>query len=290
MVTSEFEYLAPSTVAEASRLLSKYRGEARLLAGGHSLIPLMKLRLAEPKYLIDISQVKGLSGIKDERSAIAIGAATTYAEIESSALIRRRFPMLAEAAGLVADPQVRNRGTIGGSLAHADPAGDMPAVVLALGAELVASTARSTRTISVDRLNVDLLTTSLRPSEVLTTIRIPNLPARTGTAYKKFENKASHYAVVGVAAVVTMGARGVCTGARIAVTGAGPKPVRAKRTERILIGKELTPSVVRRAASRAGAEVGDRFNDDIHASSEYRAHLTAVMAERAITEAITRAK
>jgi carbon-monoxide dehydrogenase medium subunit len=290
MVTSEFEYLAPSTAAEASRLLAKYRGEAKLLAGGHSLIPLMKLRLAEPKYLIDVSGIKGLSGIRDERSGLAIGAATTYAEIEASALVRRRFPMLAEAAGKVADLQVRNRGTIGGSLAHADPAGDLPAVVLALGAELEASTSRGTRKINIDRLNVDLLTTSLRPTEVLTTVRIPNLKPRTGTSYKKFENKASHYAVVGVAAVVTLGLDGTCEAARIAVSGAGPKPVRAKRTERILIGKTPTASVIRRAASRAGAEIGDAFNDDIHASAAYRAHLTTVMAERAIAEAVSRAR
>ncbi|MBI4304935.1 MAG: FAD binding domain-containing protein, partial [Chloroflexi bacterium] len=212
-----------------------------------------------------------------------------YYQIESSALVRRRFPMLAEAAGMVADAQVRNKGTLGGSLAHADPAGDMPAVILALGAEIEAQSARAKRRISVDRLNVDLLATSLRPNEILTAIRIPNLPARTGTSYKKFENKASHYAVVGVAAVITVDTKGVCTGARLAITGAGPKPVRGKRAERILIGKELTPAVMRRAASRAGAAIAD-FNSDVHASGDYRKHLTQVMAERAIAEAASRAR
>lgn len=289
MVTAQFEYLAPATVAEAARLLSRYKGDAKLVAGGHSLIPLMKLRLAEPKYLIDISRIKELSGIKEERGSVAIGAATTYAEIEASALIRKRFSLLAEAAAQVADLQVRNKGTIGGSLVHADPAGDFPAVILALGAELEASSSRASRKISIERFNVDLLTTSLRASEILTTVRIPLLAARTGTAYYKFENKASHYAVVGVAAILTVDGKGVCTAARVAVTGAGPKAVRAKRTERILMGKALTPGQVATAAKRAGAEITD-FNGDIHASSEYRAHLTTVAAERAITQALSRAK
>ncbi|MBM3959579.1 MAG: xanthine dehydrogenase family protein subunit M [SAR202 cluster bacterium] len=289
MVTAQFEYLAPATVAEAARLLSRYKGEAKIVAGGQSLIPLMKLRLAEPKYLIDVSNIKELSGIKEERGGLAIGAATTYDAIGASAVVRKYFPLLAEAAGQVADLQVRNKGTIGGSLAHADPAGDFPAVILALGAELEASSSRATRKISIERFNVDLLTTSLRPSEVLKTVRIPFLAARTGTAYYKFENKASHYAVVGVAAIVTVNASGVCTAARVAVTGAGPKAVRAKRTERILVGKALTASQISTAAKRAGAEIGD-FNGDIHASPEYRAHLTVVAAERAITRALGRAK
>jgi carbon-monoxide dehydrogenase medium subunit len=289
-VATAFEYHAPSSVEEASRLLSKYRGGAKLLAGGHSLLPLVKLRLAEPEALIDLGRIKDLSYIRAGRGGgLALGAMTTYYEIESSQAVRKAAPVLADAASQVADTQVRNMGTIGGSLAHSDPAGDMPAVVLALGAELEARTARSVRNINIDSFFKDLLTTALRSNEVLTEIRIPALPARTGTAYAKLANKASHYAVVGVAAVITLGSKGVCTGARVAVTGAGPHAVRARRTERILTGKQLTDSAIRRAAERAGAEIGDSFNSDVHASAEYRASMTKVFAARAIEAAAGRA-
>ena len=288
-VAASFQYHAPSSVEEACRLLAKYKGGAKLLAGGHSLLPLVKLRLAEPEALIDLGRIKGLSYVKAGRGGgLAIGAMTTYFDLESSDAVKKAAPVLAEAAAQVADTQVRNVGTLGGSLAHSDPAGDMPAVVLALGAELEAHTARGSRTMSVDNFFRDLLTTSLRPNEVLTEIRIPALPARTGSAYVKLANKASHYAVVGVAAVVTLDRAGVCTAARVAVTGAGPHAIRAKRTERILIGKVPTPAVIRRAGERAGAEIGDGFNSDIHASAEYRAAMTIVFAERAIAEAVGR--
>lgn len=288
-VAASFQYHAPSSVEEACRLLAKYKGGAKLLAGGHSLLPLVKLRLAEPEALIDLGRIKGLSYVKAGRGGgLAVGAMTTYYDIESSDAVKKAAPVLAEAAAQVADTQVRNVGTLGGSLAHADPAGDMPAVVLALGAEIEARTSRGSRTMSVDNFFRDLLTTALRPSEVLTEIRIPALPARTGSAYVKLANKASHYAVVGVAAVVTLDRSGVCTAARVAVTGAGPHAVRAKRTERILIGKTPTSAVIRRAAERAGAEIGDGFNSDIHASAEYRAAMTVVFAERAIAEAVGR--
>ncbi len=287
-VAASFQYHAPSSVEEACRLLAKYKGGAKLLAGGHSLLPLVKLRLATPEALIDLSRIKGLSYVKAGRKGLAIGAMTTYYDIESSDVVKKAAPVLADAAAQVADTQVRNAGTLGGSLAHSDPAGDLPAVVLALGAELEVHTARGSRTISVDNFFRDLLTTALRPNEVLTEIRIPPLPARTGTAYVKLANKASHYAVVGVAAVVTLDKAGVCAAARVAVTGAGPHAVRAKRTERILIGKKLSALVIRRAAERAGAEIGDGFNSDIHASAEYRAAMTIVFAERTLTEAVGR--
>ena len=284
MVTKSFEYFAPTTLAEASSLLSKYRDEARLLAGGHSLLPAMKLRLTEPSYLIDLGGIKDMSYVRDDNGGLAIGAMTTYYELESSDLVKERLPVLAEAAGEVADVQVRNVGTIGGSLSHADPGADLTAVALALGAQLVAKTRRGSRTIGIDRFFVDLMTTALRPIEILTEVRIPSLPPGTGAAYKKFHNKASHYAVVGVAAVVAMDSSGVCQAARIAVTGAGPKAIRARSTERILRGKKLDDAVIRRAASRASANM--EMLGDIHASEEYRAHLTNVYAERAIREAV----
>ncbi len=289
-IAAPFEYHAPASVEEAARLLSKYKGAAKLLAGGHSLIPLVKLRLAEPEALIDLGRVKGLSYVKAGRGGLAIGAMTTYHELESSAAVKKAAPSLAEAAAQVADTQVRNMGTIGGSLAHADPAGDIPAVVLALHAELEARTARGKRTINIDNFFKDLLTTSLRPTEVLTEIRLPSMPPHTGSAYIKLPNKASHYAVVGVAATLVLNAKGVCTGARVAVTGAGPFATRAKRTERILIGKKLDDSVIRTASERAGAELAGRFNSDVHASAEYREAMTKVFAARAIEKAASRAK
>ena len=287
MVSSSFDYFAPTTVAEAADLLSQHGDDAKLLAGGHSLIPLMKLRLAQPQVLIALGKIESMAYIREEDGGLAIGAMTTYAQIESSDLVAARAPVLAEAAGTVADQQVRNMGTIGGSLAHADPAGDLPAVALALGARLITSSTAEHRTLSADDFFVSLLTTALEPNEILNEIVIPALPAHTGTAYAKFANKASHYAIVGVAAVVTLDSDGVCQEARIGVTGAGPKASRAVEAENALRGSRLDDATIRAAAARAGA--GIDFQEDIHASGEYRAHLTSVYAERAIREAASRA-
>ncbi len=284
MVTSNFDYFAPTTLDEATSLLSKYRGEAKVLAGGHSLIPIMKLRLAEPGVLVDIGGIEGLSYIKAIGGGVSIGSMTTYRELATSSVVQSNYPLLADAAGKVADLQVRNRGTIGGSLAHSDPAGDIPAVILAIGGVVVARTRRSSREINIDRFPVDLLTTALRDNEIITEIKLPGLASGTGTAYSKFHQPASRYAITGVAAVITV-SDGVCTDARVAVTGAGDKATRARRTERILKGKELTTVVIRRAASRAAAEVEDALNEDIHASAEYRVHLTQVHAGHAIEQA-----
>ena len=287
MTTSAFDYHAPTSVAEAAQLLAQHGEEAKLLAGGHSLVPLMKLRLAQPGVLIDLGKIDDLAYIREQDGGLAIGAMTTQAQLESSDLVKSRAPALAEAAGMVADPQVRNVGTIGGSLSHADPAGDLPAVVIALGAQLVTSSTGAHRTIEADDFFVELFTTALRSDEILNEIVISGLPARTGTAYAKFGNKASHYAVVGVAAVVTLGADGSCQSARIGVTGAGPNAVRATGAEQTLVGSSLDSSAVDAAAARAGD--GIDFNEDVHASGEYRAHLTTVYAARAINAAASRA-
>jgi len=285
MVSKNFEYFAPTSVDEATSLLSKHRGKAKVLAGGHSLIPMMKLRLVEPNILVDIGQIKGLSYVRKEEDGVAIGSMTTYREMATSSVIQSNYPLLADASARVADLQVRNRGTIGGSLAHSDPAGDIPAVVLAIGGSVVARTRRSTREINIDRFQVAFLTTALRDNEIITEIKLPGLASGTGTAYSKFHQPASHYAITGVAAVITISGK-TCTDARIAVTGSGDKATRARRTERILKGKELTPAVIRRAASRAAAEIGDALNEDIHASAEYREHLTQVHAGYAIDQAV----
>ena len=287
MISSAFAYHAPTSVAEAVDLLTEHGEDAKLLAGGHSLIPLMKLRLAEPGVLIDLGKIADMAYIREDGGGLAIGAMTTYAALESSDAVRRRAPVLADAARQVADAQVRNMGTIGGSLAHADPAGDLPAVAIALNAELITSSQGGHRSIGVDDFFVDLLTTALEPAEILNEIRIPALAPRSGSAYAKFGNKASHYAIVGVAAVVTLAADGSCAAASIGVTGAGPNAVRAGEVEAALAGSTLDDDAISAAASAAGN--GIEFNEDVHASAEYRAHLTAVYAERAIRAAIANA-
>ena len=288
MTTSAFEYFAPTSVSEAAELLSGHGDRAKVLAGGHSLVPLMKLRLAEPEVLIDLGKIPAMAYIREgEDGGLRIGAMTTHSDVASSDLVNSRAPVLAEAAGVVGDPLVRNRGTIGGSLTHSDPAADLPAVVLALGAQLITSSTGDHRTIGADDFFVELLTTSIRPDEILSEVAIPALAPGTGTAYAKFANKASHYAIVGAAAVVTVGGDGVCQDARIGITGAGSKAVRATATEGILKGSRLDDATVQSASERAGE--GIEFNEDVHASAEYRAHLTTVYAGRAIKAAAARA-
>jgi len=284
MVASSFDYHAPTSVADALALLDQHGEDAKLLAGGHSLIPLMKTRLAEPAVLIDLGKIETLSYINEQDGGLAIGAMTTYTALAASELVQSKAPILADASGQVADNQIRNRGTIGGSLSHSDPAGDLPAVALALGAQMKTSSSGVHRTINADDFFVDLMTTALEPNEILSEISIPALPARTGTAYVKFANKASHYAVVGVAAVITVGSDGTCQRARVAITGAGPKATRATASESALVGSNLDDAAINAASSQAGE--GIDFNEDVHASAEYRAHLTKVYAGRAIRTAV----
>jgi carbon-monoxide dehydrogenase medium subunit len=287
MTTSTFEYFAPTSLAEAQTLLSKYGADAKIVAGGHSLIPLMKLRLGEPGYLIDLGRISGLSYIREQDGGVAIGAMTSYYEIESSRLVKDRYRALGEAASQVADLQVRNKGTIGGSLAHADPAADLPAIVLALEGQIRSGGANEHRTYEADGFFLDPFSTTLKENEILTEIRLPALPANTGSSYKKFANKASHFAIVGVAAFVTV-SEGKCQRVRIGITGAGPRATRAKEAERALGGKEPTERNLAEAAERATQ--GIDFLADIHASEEYRAHVTQVFARRALQEAIARAQ
>jgi carbon-monoxide dehydrogenase medium subunit len=287
MYPAPFTYFRASSVSEAVNLLVE-NPDAKLLAGGHSLIPAMKLRLSTPSALIDIRRIPELSGIREEGDRIVIGAATVYDDIMRNELVQRTLPILPEALNVVGDLQVRNMGTIGGSLAHADPAADLPAVVLALNAELKAVGPNGERTIPVDQFFVDLFTTALEPTEVLTAISFPKPAPRTGMSYQKFANPASGYAVVGVAAVVTLGADGKVSAARVAVTGAGPYAVRRHAVENALIGQEPTADVIKQAASHASE--GMTFNSDIFASEEYRAHLTRVLTERAVSRAVDQAR
>ena len=251
------------------------------------MLPLMKLRLAQPSHVVDLARIEGLAYIREQDGGLAIGPMTTYYMLESSDLVHKRAPALAETAAQVADLQVRNKGSIGGAIAHADPAGDMPAVILALEARMRTTGGGRARTLPAHRFFVDIFTTELRETEVITEIAVPAAPPRTGSSYKKFANKASHYAVVGVAAVVTLDTEGNCQRVRIGVTGAGSRAVRARSSERYLTGKAPTDRNLKQAAQRASA--GIEFVSDLHGSAEYREHLTHVFTGRALEQAISRA-
>ena len=283
MSATTFEYHAPSTIQEALSLLAQYGGEAKILAGGHSLLPIMNLRLAQPKALIDIGKIPGLSGIREENSTIVIGAMTTHYLVESSSLLKQKVPILPETAAVIGDVQIRNRGTIGGSIAHADPAGDLPAAAVALDMQLKAVGPRGERTLKAREFFVDILTTALQPDEILTEIRVPVFAPRTGSAYEKFPNPASRYAIVGAAAVVTVDSNGVCQKASIGLNGITGKPVAAVGVEQALVGKRLNDQSIQEAAAKA-ADGLDPLGD-IFASAVYRAHLARVYTKRALAKA-----
>jgi len=281
-----FEYHRAGSLEEAVDLLARFGDGARLLAGGHSLLPLMKLRLAEPRHLVDIRRIPGLSGVREERGMLVVGAATPYHVLERSPLVRERLPILAEAAAQIGDAQVRNLGTIGGSLAHADPAADLPAVMLALAAELVATGAKGTRTLPVDGFFLKLLTTALSRGEVLTQVRIPLPPAGSGGAYAKFAHPASRFAIVGVAAVLTVGEGKIST-ARAAITGVGVKAVRLSATEAALVGKPADAATVSSAADRASE--GLVIRSDPRMDPDYARALAVTFTRRALATALERA-
>ncbi len=279
MYPSQFEYHKPSSVQEAIALLSN--PDAKVLAGGHSLIPAMKLRLANPGTIVDIGAISSLKGISVNGGA-TIGALTTYKELLDSAALKGPFPVIAQTANIVGDPAVRNRGTLGGSLAHSDPAADYTAVLLALNASVKAVGPNGERTIALDDFFVDLFTSALEADELLTSISIPADSAGAGQAYEKHAHPASGYAVVGVAAVLKVNG-GIIQSARVAVTGAIAKATRAPATEQALVGKAATAENI--AAAAALASDGLDLNGDTYASAEYRGHLVNVLAKRAITRA-----
>ena len=281
-----FEYHRAGSVEEAVDLLARLGDGARLLAGGHSLLPLMKLRLAEPRHLVDIRRIPGLSGIREEGGMLLVGAATPYYVLERSPLVRERLPILAEAAAQIGDAQVRNLGTIGGSLAHADPAADLPAVMLALAAELVAVGPKGTRTLPVDGFFLKLLTTALSRGEVLTQVRIPLPPPGSGGAYAKFAHPASRFAIVGVAAVVTV-REGKISAARAAITGVGVKALRLSATEAALVGKTADAATVSSAADRASE--GLVVRSDPRMDPDYCRALAVTFTRRALATALERA-
>jgi aerobic carbon-monoxide dehydrogenase medium subunit len=286
MFPAKFAYAAPSSLKEALDLLED--PDAKVLAGGHSLLPLMKLRLAQPKLLVDIGRIPGLSYVRSENGQLAIGAMTTYREIQLSDEVNKRAPVLAEAAHEVGDPQVRAKGTLAGALAHADPAGDLPAVALALGGSIRAVGLGGERDIDLDGFFVDMLTTSLQEREIIREVRLRVPVAGSGSAYLKFDQPASHYALTGVCAVVTLGSDGRIGSARIGVTGVGPKAYRPTAVEQALQGKATDEESIR-AAVESVAD-GIDVQGDIHAGPEYRAHLARVFTRRAVLLAAQRAK
>jgi aerobic carbon-monoxide dehydrogenase medium subunit len=290
MTPAEFDYVRAQSVDEAIDLLRAGGGDTKLLAGGHSLIPLMKLRLARPKQLVDIRSIPGLSGVQRTNGTVSIGPLVTHTSLTASAVVREAARLLAEAAAHIGDVQVRNAGTIGGSLAHADPSGDLPAAALAVGAVLQARGPQGMRAIQSDDFFVDLLTTALAPDEMLVRIDVPAPTGRVGSAYMKFDNPASHYALVGVAAWFQLAVDGTVAVARIGVTGVAPKPYRAVGSEAALIGQLPTGPVVAEAASHAVDSHLDEVNSDLHASSDYRTHLVQVLTRRALEAARTRAE
>ena len=290
MIPAPFDYVAPASLDEAVSLLAERGDEAKILAGGHSLIPAMKLRLAQPAVLVDIGRIKDLSYINEDAGQIRVGAMTTHYQLESSERLREICPLLPECAGSIGDVQVRNRGTIGGSLAHADPAGDWPAAIVALRAELVAASARGERTITADDFFVDMLTTALQPDEILREIRFPLPPERTGQSYLKVPHPASGFAVVGVAVTLTRGADNVCQGAGVGVTGVAVKAYRAGGVEAALNGQRLNEQDLDAAAAAASAADGVDANADLYASADYRRHLAVVYTRRAIQAAVARIK
>ena len=287
MYPASFEYHAPTSVKEAIGLLGKLGEDAKLLAGGHSLVPMMKFRLAQPKHLIDLRKVPGLSGIKQDGDALVIGAMTTHWEVESSSVVKSKLPVLSEVAGVIGDPAVRNKGTVGGSAAHADPAADWPAAMIALGAEFVCEGPKGRRTVKVDEWFKGLMATAVKEDEILIEIRVPVPAAGSGAAYMKFPHPASRFAVVGVAAAVTLDKQGACTSASVGVTGAGTKAVRAKGVEAALKGKKLDAAAIEAAAQKAAEGVD--VQADLQGSVEYKSHLCRVFAKRVITEAVKRA-
>ena len=286
MIPAPFDYVRANTLDEALSLLAQNE-DAKILAGGHSLIPAMKLRLAQPPLLVDISRIKDLTYVREEDGQIRIGAMTTHYQIEASELLKNICPLLPDCASHIGDMQVRNKGTIGGSVAHADPAGDWPAAIIALNAEMVATSKNGERTIKADDFFVDMLTTALEPGEILREIRINKTNGRTGQAYVKMPHPASGFAVVGVAANLSFNGGSECKSASIGVTGVSAKAYRASAVETNLTGAKLDLRAITNAAARATEGVD--INGDLFASDDYRRHLAAVYVRRAIHAATERA-
>jgi len=283
MIPPPFEYVRPRTIPDAIALLQQRGESAKILSGGQSLIPMMKIRLAKPECLIDINQIEGLQYIKEDNGYLKIGGLTREADLEASDLVRTRYPILFDTATLIADPQVRNLATLGGNLAHGDPANDHPATMLALGAEVVAVGPEGERVIPVKDFFISVLTTALRHGEILTEVRIPIPPTRSAGAYVKLERKVGDFATVGVAAQLTLSADGLCQQAGIGLTNVGSTPLKATGAGDFLRGKTVDEATVQRAAQLA-AEVAEPISD-LRGPAEYKSAMVKELTKRALTRA-----
>lgn len=288
MIPAAFDYHRPGTLEEAIGLLSRYGAEAKLLSGGMSLLPALKLRMAAFGHLVDIGRIPGLEYIREEDGRLCIGAGTRHCVLEQSPLIRSRYGVLADALPLIADPLVRNRATLGGNLANGDPANDTPAIAIALGAQLVAQGPRGSRSIEANRFYQALFTTALEANEILTEVRIPIPPPRSGGAYRKLKRKTGDFAAAGVAVQLTLDAQGGVERAGIALTNAGPTPVEAVSASKYLVGKRLDEETLA-AAGRLVAEAASP-SADRRGSVQYKREMARVLAGRALRSALERAQ
>lgn len=287
MIPASFEYLRPKTIPEAIAFLQRYGDDAKILSGGQSLIPMMKLRLARPSYLVDINRIAGLSHIKEEGGFLKIGGLTRESELEASPVVRAKYPIIIDTAHVIADPQVRNLATVGGNLAHGDPANDHPATMLALGAQIVATGPKGERVIPVEDFFLSLFSTALQHDEILTEIRIPIPPPRSGGVYFKLERKVGDFATAAVAAQLTLDGNGACQKTGIGLTNVGPTPIKARKAEDFLRGKKLDGSTIAQAAQLAADE--SEPSADLRGPVEYKKSLVKELTKRALTRAVERA-
>ena len=285
MIPGSFEYYAPRSLEEAVRYLAEHRDDVKILSGGQSLLPLMKMRLSKPGFIVDIGRIPGLDTITEEDGTLVIGALVTHAQIEGSSILTEKCPLLPQTATTIADVQVRNRGTLGGSIAHADPAGDWPAAALALDAEVKITGPSGERWVKCDDFFLGLLMSVLEPDEVVTAVKVP-VTGKDKTAYLKAAPRSSGFAVVGAAIRISLDASGTCSRAAIGITGVTDKAYRAERTEQMLTGNKLDAALIEQAAAEATRNVDPI--EDINGSAEYRRHLTQVYVARAIQEALRR--
>lgn len=286
MKPASFEYLSPATLSEALSILADAGEDARILAGGQSLVPMMALRLARPKVVVDINGISELDFVHATPAGLRIGALTRQRSLERSETIAARYPLLAEAVPLIGHFQIRNRGTVGGSLAHCDPAAELPAVMLAMDGEFVLASTAGTRTVAAEEFFVMPYTTALGPGEILTEIKLPLFPERSGGAICEFARRPGDFAIAGVAVRVDMGEASIVGDARVVVFGVGPVPCRVRNAERDLIHRAVDETLVKEVSRQVSNSV--EVHSDIHASGEYRRHMTRVLAERALRLATAR--
>jgi aerobic carbon-monoxide dehydrogenase medium subunit len=284
MIPGSFEYYAPRSLGDAVKFLADHRDDVKILSGGQSLLPLMKMRLSKPGFIVDIGRIPGLDTITEDGTSLIVGGLVTHAQIETSDLLKVKCPLLPQTATTIADVQVRNRGTLGGSIAHADPAGDWPAAIVALEAEIKTVGPKGERWVKCGDFFLGLLMSVLEPDEIVTAIKVP-ATGRDKTAYVKAAPRSSGFAVVGVAVRLTLGTDGTCIRAAVGITGVSDEAYRAERVEQLLTGKKLDPAAIQVAAAEACRNV--QAIEDINASAEYRKHLTEIYVARAIEAALS---